>query len=420
MSPSRPSPPLLLSLAMWGITAAFYLFDFFQRVSPAALAFDLSRELAPTAVALGSLSSAYFVTYSAMQIPSGLLIDRFGPRLVQVVACLIGAIGVLVFVNAETATQASLGRFILGASGAVAWIGMLKLASNWFSPQRFASITGVSLAIGALGAVASGMPLRLAADEWGWRVALGWTSVFALALALIAIWKLSDTPGQRGYADFEHPRPATSDGRPHPVPWRDLAFLCVGQMGVTGSLAALAWLWAAPFLSQRFSLEPGFATLLSSIMMVFFAVGAIAFGTYSDRHRTRKRPLLFGYGAVALLIGLLASGWFNGSLLLTTLVLWAIGGMSGCMVLSFVFAKDLMHGQRTATVVGVVNLSVMLGSIGLPPLFGAILDHYWLNEMANGARLYPAHAFQWAFAALALWVALTWLSQSMVREQPRT
>ncbi|MEY3095301.1 MAG: MFS transporter [Burkholderiaceae bacterium] len=411
-------PPVRLAFAMWAMAAAFYLFDFFQRVSPAALALDLSREIAPTAVALGSLSSAYFVTYALLQLPGGMLIDRFGTRKVFVVACLLGGVGTWVFASAHGPGVGALGRLILGASGAVAWVGMLKLASQWFTPARFASITGVSLAIGAVGAVASGLPLRMASDAAGWRSVIMATGLFALALGLLIAWRMRDTPALMGYANHQHPsRPSTDDGA-HKMPWRDLAWLCVGQMGVTGSMAALAWLWAVPYLTTQFGQSPAQATFLSSMMMVFFATGAIVFGTLSDRRRTRQTPLLWGTGLTGLLMAVLASGLVMDSLLLTVVVLWLLGGTAGSMVLSFVLAKDLVHGHRTATIVALVNLCVMLGSIGLPPLFGAILDHFWTGLLVDGVRQYPAHAFQWALGTLAGWIGITWLAQRMVREDP--
>lgn len=404
-----------LSLFMWGLAAAFYLIDFFQRVSPAALALDLSREIAPTAVALGSLSSAYFITYAGCQLPAGLLMDRFGTRRLLTVACLIGLVGALRFATASDATEAVTGRLILGASGAVAWVGMLKLASHWFSPARFAGVTGLSLAVGGCGAVLSGLPLSLLASAFGWREVLLGSAGVAGLMAAVIFWKLRDEPKDMGYANYAHPRPAAAEQGFRP-PWRDLIYLGLGQMGVTGAMASLAWLWNVPYLTSQFQLEPASATLLSSMMMVFFAAGGLLFGAYSDRHKSRKRPMVWGTLGTALGLALLASGLPSSSLPLTIALLWLIGGSAGSMVLSFAFGKDLVHGQRTATIVALVNLCVMTGSIGLPPLFGAVLDHFWAGDLVNGVRHYSGDAYQWAFGLLSVWVALTLLAQLRVRE----
>ncbi|MFM8630379.1 MAG: MFS transporter, partial [Betaproteobacteria bacterium] len=178
-------PPLGLALLMWGLAAAFYLFGFFQRVTPAALAQELAQELAPTATALGWLSATYFYCYAVMQLPAGLLADRFGPRRLFIAATAAAVIGTLLFAWAETFAAAAVGRGIIGAAAAVGWIGMLKLAAHWFSPQKFASVSGLSLAVGTVGAVLAGFPLRLLSDEFGWRDVVAGSAGFA-AIVLIA------------------------------------------------------------------------------------------------------------------------------------------------------------------------------------------------------------------------------------------
>ena len=400
---------------MWGMAAAFYLLDFFQRVSPAALALDLSREIAPTAVALGSLSSAYFITYAGLQLPAGMLLDRFGGRMVLAASAALGMVGALFFASATSLSEAIVGRLIVGASGAVAWVGMLKLASHWFSPARFAGITGLSLAVGGCGAVLSGLPLSLLAQALGWREVIHASAAVAALLAGLILWKLRDEPKQLGYENHAHPASSESSG-PHKTPIRDLALLSLGQMGVTGSLAALGWLWSVPFLTSQFSLSLSSATLFSSMMMVGFAVGGVLFGAYSDRQRSRKRPLLAGTIGTALGLGALASGWLAGSVVLTVAALWLIGLCAGSMVLSFAWAKYLMQGRRTATVIALVNLCVMTGSIVLPPIFGAVLDALWQGEVAGGVRHYPMVAFESAFGVLTLWVLFTLIAQLLVRE----
>lgn len=411
------APPVRLSFAMWGLAACFYLLDFFQRVSPAALALDLSREIANSAVALGSLSSAYFITYAGCQLPGGLLIDRYGSRKVLTGAALLGMTGALVFSQAHTAGSAAIGRLIIGAAGAVAWVGMLKLASHWFSPKRFAGITGLSLAVGGLGGVLSGLPLRLLSDAFGWREVIVGSALVALILALTLYWWLRDEPEQMGYANYAHPAPQSD--QPLKRPWRDLSLLCLGQVGVTGSMAAMAWLWSVPYLTSQFSLPPATATIYSSLMIVGFSAGGVFFGQYSDRIERRKQPLLIGSTLTALGFGILATGVLQVSLYATVAVLWLLSFAAGSMVLSFVFAKDLVHGQRTGTIVALVNLSVMVGSIGLPPVFGAILDAFWTGQMEAGVRQYPAQAYSWAFAFLGGWIAMTLVFQSLVHEPKR-
>jgi MFS family permease len=408
---------------MWGLAAAFYLYGFFQRVTPAALAHELSKELAQTATSLGWLSATYFYCYAIMQLPSGLLADRFGPRRLFISAAAAAAAGTLLFAFAESFTTAAVGRGIIGGAAAVGWIGMLKLAAHWFSPQKFASISGLSLAVGTLGAVLAGVPLRLLSDEFGWRLVVAGSAGFALLLMLGMIFIMRDDPIERGYRSWS-PAPETSDALAKMtireslagLPIRDLVFLCIGQTAVTGSMVMMAGLWGVPFLTTVFDISARNATGFTSLMMVGFAIGSLIFGPWSDRSGKRKKPLLVGTFLSLIGFTLLASGATFWSLWVTVFVLWLIGISAGSMVISFAYGKDLVGGQKTATITSIVNLSVTLGAIGLQPLFGAILDWRWNGLLVEGVRRYDAFAFQWGFAATAIWIALTVLALMVARD----
>jgi MFS family permease len=416
-------PPLGLSFLMWGLAAAFYLYGFFQRVTPAALAHELSKELAQTATALGWLSATYFYCYAIMQLPSGLLADRFGPRKLFIAAAAAAAAGTLLFAFAESFATAAVGRGIIGGAAAVGWIGMLKLAAHWFSPQKFASISGLSLAVGTLGAVLAGFPLRLLSDEFGWRIVVAGSAGFAVLLMLGMIFIMRDDPSDKGYRSWS-PAPETKDALAKMtireslagLPMRDLVLLCIGQTAVTGSMVMMAGLWGVPFLTTVFEITARTATGFTSLMMVGFAIGSLIFGPWSDRSGQRKKPLLVGTFLSLLGFILLATGATFWSLWVTVFVLWLIGISAGSMVISFAYGKDLVGGQKTATITSIVNLSVTLGAIGLQPLFGVILDWRWNGLLVEGVRRYDAAAFQWGFAATAIWIGLTVLSLMAARD----
>jgi len=197
----RP-PPLRLSLLVWGLAVAFYLFGFFQRVAPASLADLLMRDFALSAAALGNLSALYYYTYAAVQLPTGVLVSRLGPTRLLLAGCLLAGSGALLFGLAQQAALAGLGRALIGAAHGMAWVSMLALVTHWFPPQRFGTVSGVSLMVGTVGAVLAGPPLRWLADEWGWRATLAGTGAVGLLLALL-IWALvRDDPRERGHASF--------------------------------------------------------------------------------------------------------------------------------------------------------------------------------------------------------------------------
>src|SRR5574341_1433759 len=121
-------PPVALAWTVWGLGAALYLIGFYQRVAPAVITNELMADFGLTAAALGNLSAFYFYSYVAMQVPTGIMADRLGPRRLLTAGAAVAAAGTLLFAAAPNILLANAGRLLIGGSVAVAFVGMLKLA----------------------------------------------------------------------------------------------------------------------------------------------------------------------------------------------------------------------------------------------------------------------------------------------------
>lgn len=417
-------PPPRLALSMWGLAAAFYLFGFFQRVTPASLAPDLMRDFGLTAAGLGNLSAFYFYAYAAVQIPTGVMVDRLGPSRMFFAGALLAGIGSLLFALAGSPLVAGLGRALIGAAHGVAWVSTLKLVTHWFAPRRFATLSGLSLAVGTLGAVLAGPPLRWLADAFGWRGVIAVSGVLALALAAAIKVVMRDDPVQRGYASY---LPAVDHGSAkvsiaadlrailrYSNPW----LLAVVNSGVCGAFLAFTGLWGVPLLSQVHGISVATAALITSSMLVLFAAGGPLFGVWSDRLQRRKLP--FVVGAVAMMTGfavLTAAPTAPLALLVPLLLAASLG--AGAMVLSFGFAKESVPARLQGTATGVVNAGVMVGTLVQMPVIGLILDARWRGVTVGGVRQYDADAFQAGLVFLLVWVAAALLVLALTREARR-
>ena len=127
---TQSTPPLRIAWLVWSLGALLYLMGFFQRVAPAVMTDELMRTFSINAAGLGSLSALYFYSYVAMQIPTGILADRWGPRRLLTLGTLIAAIGAVMFALAPDFAWAAAGRLLIGGSVAVAFVCLLKVAGN--------------------------------------------------------------------------------------------------------------------------------------------------------------------------------------------------------------------------------------------------------------------------------------------------
>jgi len=407
---------------IWALGASFYLAGFFQRVAPAVMTQELMAEFAIAATALGNLSALYFYSYVAMQIPTGLMVDRFGARRVLAGGAAVAAAGSLLFALAPSLPLAGLGRLLIGGAVGVAWVGTLKLAGHWLPPERFAQASGLTLAAGMAGAVGAGVPLRWAVGEFGWRpVMLGAAAAIALVCAAIA-WLVRDDPADRGYRGFVAPVAA---GAPRTSVWRGLAEVLhyrngwltfFAPQGVTGATLSFGGLWGVPYLVSVYGFSAERAAFFCSALMLAWALGGPAFGALSDRLGERRALYAIGAFCALLLWSLiiLAPQRLGPTLLLALLL--AAGFCSGCMVIGFAIAKESVPARLAGTATGVANMGSMIGAMLLQPLIGWILDRHWNGELANGVRQYDAGAYAAGFTLLLVWLAISFAAAFATRE----
>jgi MFS family permease len=418
---SSAPPPLRLAFAVWGLGAALYLAGFYQRVAPAVITRELMGEFALGAAALGNLAALYYYSYVAMQIPAGVMADRWGPRRVLTAGAALAALGTLLFAFAPGYALAGLGRLLIGASVGVAFVAMLKIAGHWFAPSRFAMLSGLALCTGVLGAVSAGVPLRLLVDAFGWR------GVFAVAAALtaalaVAIWLVvRDDPSELGYASHSHAAPgghagfSVVGGIGHALATRNvwLVFLIAG--GVAGPSLTFAGLWGVPFLVTHYGLGTAQAAGLTSLLLASWALGGPFMGALSDRMRRRK-PLFAAGTALA------AAGWAvvflvpGLPLALLVALLVATGVASSCGMIGFAIVKESAPAALAGTATGVANMGNMLGGMIMPPVVGWMLDRNWGGALAEGARVYDFAAYRAGFAPMLAWLALALLLLAFTRE----
>lgn len=379
-------------------------------------------EFLTAAAGLGNLSAFYFYSYVAMQIPTGLMVDRFGARRVLSLGAVVAAVGGLLFALAPSLAIASAGRLLIGGSVGVAWVGTLTLAAHWLPPGRFALATGLALAAGMTGAVGAGVPLRWAVGAFGWRPVM-LAGAFATAAICAALWWLvRDDPAERGYRSYftvaasRHPKPSVWLGLGEVFRYRNAWLMFFAPQGVVGAILAFGGLWGVPYLVSVYGYTTERAAFYCSALMLAWALGGPVFGGLSDRLRERKPLYLVGSASALVLwsIVILADRPLAPSVLLALLLV--AGFSSGCMVIGFAFVKESVPARLAGTAGGVANMGSMFGAMLLQPLLGMILDRHWNGAMASGARLYDAAAFRTAFTVLLVWLGFSLVAAALTRE----
>jgi MFS family permease len=393
-----PLPPtegqrLMLPLLGWLTGAVFFFYAWVLRVAPSVMVEELMRDFAVGAAVLGHLSAAYFYGYAGMQIPVGLLLDRFGPRRLMTVAALVCAGGCVLFATGESLAAATAGRFLIGASAAFSLVGAMAIAGQWFRSDRFALLSGLAMAAGMAGGVFGQAPLRLAVEASDWRATTLLLAVGGAVLAVAAWATVRDRwRGRGGVGDV-------LSGLRAVVRHRQTWLIALAGLATSAPLLAFAGLWGVPFLEAAYGLPRTSAAALTSTMIAGWGVGAPLFGWASDRIGRRRGPLLIG---LLLETACLASVVYIPGLPMPVLVAtcFLVGFFGSSQIICFALVRENHSPNLSGTAIGFLNGMVTGAGALFQPLVGLLLDLVWSGQTSAGARVYLADDYRIALALL--------------------
>jgi sugar phosphate permease len=375
---------------VFGIVLASFVLSFFHRTAPAAIAGELTRAFAINAAALGTLAATYFYVYTVLQIPVGVLADTLGPRRILSVGSLVAAAGSLLFALAPAWELAAVGRTLVGIGVSVAFIAILKISAVWFPANRFATLSGVTMLAGNLGAVIAGAPLAWIVTQTSWRTVFVALAVLSAGLGIATWLWVRDRPEDRGFVPVN---PAAVAGGAR-VDWKRALRAVLANpatwpgffvnMGIGGSYLAFAGLWAVPWLEHTYAMSRVVAAQHASALLLGVAFGSLAIGMLSDRLGNRRavmRVYAFLY-ALSWLPLLLRVPWpLSVSLAWFLLMGLLIPGFT----LSWTVAKEVNRAEHSGIATSVVNVGIFLGTGVLQPLVGWVIDRGRAAGMLDAA-----------------------------------
>ena len=403
-------PAKLLLIVFCPFAAGFFLSFFFRNVN-AVIAKDLAGEFALSPADLGFLTATYLLAFAAFQLPLGVLLDRYGPRRVVAALMCVAATGALVFGLAQGFYMLSIGRALIGLGVSAGLMGAIKAFSLWFPLSRLATLNGLYLAIGGLGALSATAPVEALLGPFGWRAVfygLAGISVAAAALIFFLVPEKSlPGQGQSLRAQIAGFRLVFAS-----VPfWRIAAPLVVCHAGYQ----ALQGLWLAPWLYDVAGQTRAAVANYLLVTAIAYTVGSVFFGVTGDRlarlGMSRMAVYKAGLAISIVMFGLLAAGVQTG--------LGAILVVYGFTAISAVLAYALFTPLFPPEMTGRVNTASNVLLFGFSFLFqwsiGAVLRLY---PVADGR--YAPEGYTAAFALLAALqiVVVAWLLP--MREVPRS
>lgn len=391
--------------------AAYYLSFLFRTIN-ATIAGSLASEFGLGAGDLGLLTSVYFLTFAAAQIPIGMLLDRYGPRRIQSVVLVAAAVGAALFSVSDNYPLLLASRALIGLGVAAALTAGLKALVLWFPRDRVPLLNGLMIMLGALGAVTATLPAEFLLVSVGWR---GLFELLAMASAGFAGMIYLVVPDAPSAMPVKSGTAAVGLRTVYADPrfWRlaPLSATCIGTAW------ALQGLWAAPWFSDVEGLDR--AALLQNlfVMAIALCVGALVLGVTADRLRRRgfgPRPLL----ALVATIFVAAQLALILRLPLPSCIPWAVvAAVGAATVLSYAILAEYFPSEIAGRANAALNVFHIGGAFVLQCLTGVVVQ-LWTPIDGH----YPEIAYQAAFAlnvslqiAAGIWFAVPWVQARLRR-----
>ena len=384
--------------------AGYYLAYLFRTIN-AVMASPLATELGLGAGDLGLLTSIYFLTFAAAQIPIGMLLDRYGPRRVQSTLMVVAALGSALFAASENFSMLLLGRALIGLGVAATLTSGMQALVLWFPRERVPLLNGLMVMLGALGAVTATWPAELLLASIGWRELFGLLAALTAVCAIIVHFVVPETAPVTKAVSVSLKKVYTD-----PRWWRlaPLSASCIGTAW------ALQGLWAAQWLADVDGLDRAGVVQHLFIMAVALSVGAIGLGFAADRLGRR------GIGP-EILLGLVATVFVAIQLALIlrlplpAYVLWSgVAATGAATVLSYAILADYFPKELTGRANGALNLFHIGAAFAAQYATGLVVQQ-WVPAAGH----YPEVAYQTAFALNIVFQIAAWIWFMMPSAVPR-
>jgi MFS family permease len=368
---------------------------------------------------IGILSGFYFYIYAPMQIPVGVLTDRYGARKLLSIAALIAGIGMILFSITSNYWMAALGRCLMGGGSAFGFVGLVYICSHWFPEGKRGTLMGLGSSIGILGAVMGMGPLSQFIQAFGWRIANFQLGLLGLLIALVLFIVVRNDPPEMRHYDKKMKK------NPEPVLQHLLiVFKCrftwlisIVSFFIYITIPGFAGLWGVPFLHSTYGISVDLAGYAVSMIFIGWAVGGPLIGIYSDKIQKKKKFLL-----AASLLGVLFMSMAiyipNIPIYLFFPLFFLVGFISGTQLLTYSYAIDINEDKVKGVATAFTNFCVMLGGALIQPFIGFLLDHFWTGQESNGVRVYSPETYKWAMTCFPLAFLLSFIF-TLFLKQPK-
>jgi sugar phosphate permease len=373
-----------------------------QRTAPGLITDQIMMDFKVTATTIGLLTSIQFFVYTSLQIPMGMMADRFGPNFFLIIGAFLTGLGTIIYSLGTHEFVLFFARILTGMGDATIWVNMVLILGQWFNAKEFTKLIGVTAMTGSIGFLVATVPFALFIDLLGWRPAFFSVGLLLCLCAILLYFVLIKRPKQTLFFKREKVREKTGALLRRIFTNRQAWALFLCHFGIVGTYVGFISSWGVPYGMNVYGMTRSDASQLMMIGLIGALIGAPLAGWISSRLNMIKRPYIVVH--LILLVTWSVFLFFKGNppYILLIMLFFIIGLAYGANALTFAAVRQTFPIKEAGIVSGFANTGGFLSAVLLPSMFGAVLDYFQLSTGSIGKGYYYGFIIPVIFSMIGL------------------
>ncbi len=400
---------------VWAIATMYFFYDYVQQVAPGAMEKELTIHFHANAASIGFIASVYFYSYALMQIPIGIMADRFGPHRPLAIAAIISSCAGAIFTFTSTPVEAITIRILLGAATGFSFVSCLKLVDNWFPPQKFATMVGLTNIVGMSGAVIGEAPLTEAVSVIGWKYTMLGIAGFGALIVILIFTFIKDRPAginqkkdtTKNISGIKETLSVLKNILHNPHAWFNAGYAATINMVYTGFGA----LWGTVYIAQLYKISTTDAAFVVSMLFIGAIPGSFFFGWFSDKIGKRGFPMIIAStGGLACMSAVVYIPEIPMPVMYP--LMFILGFSCAGNVVAYAYGNDISPEGADGISLGFVNTFLIGGSALAQPVIGWLLE-----KSSHEAISFTIPEFRYSFTVLVAAKAIALIAAVIVTKK---